>query len=304
MTTAYLRAAFAALLALATGIPDATMAQSAVEDTDGIVVTGEAARVEEIRKEARAFVAAASAPPIDGQLARWNSPLCPHVTGLDDAVASRVAARVRALASQVGAPVDKADCRTNIVITFTPDARELVGTMERKSSRLLEGTSTPDKLAIRTQPGAVRWWYKTITEGADGSQFSGSSAALTGTIDIPSSGEQRFLDTRSSSLIRTKFRVSLRTATVLIDVPASTGYRLNDVADYVGFVLLARVGMTAKLADADSILSLFTRAPEQARGLSDWDRAYLSALYRTPVDRDADKQRGLIANEMVKDIAK
>jgi len=197
-----------------------------------------------------------------------------------------------------GTPVAADKCRSNIVVTFTPDASALLATLERKKSRLLEGTSRDDKAAIRGSSAPVRWWYGTLTEGADGKQMAGESSALLGQNEIPSSGSQNVLGTNSSSLIRTKFRSSIKTV-VVVDVTLSDGHRLSDVADYVAFVALARIRVSERFSGAPSVLGMFGDGAMEG-GLTDWDRAYLAGVYKASVDRPADTQRGQIADAMAK----
>ncbi len=79
---------------------------------------------------------------------------------------------------------------------------------------------------------------------------------------------------------------------------------VGQVADYVALAALADVDLDARTGDAPSILRLFDApAPGAAapEGLTDWDRAFLKALYHTP--QNSRLQRGEIAGHMLRDIA-
>jgi len=40
-------------------------------------------------------------------------------------------------------------------------------------------------------------------------------------------------------------------------------------------------------------------AEQEARGLTDWDMAFLRALYQLPLDRPARRHRGILVRDMV-----
>ena len=81
---------------------------------------------------------------------------------------------------------------------------------------------------------------------------------------------------------------------IVVDVPGVTGVRLNVLADYLAFVALARPALTVGRGNAPSILTLFPVRDDGPAGLSDWDRAYLTALSASPPDRSAKVQQGRI----------
>lgn len=90
---------------------------------DAIIVTGRKSDPKEVSKEAWLFERKIQAEDVGGQLARWNIPICPAVIAVDQKYASYIVDRIRKIAFDVGAPVAKAECRPNIVISFTPDAK-------------------------------------------------------------------------------------------------------------------------------------------------------------------------------------
>lgn len=264
---------------------------------DDIVVTGHRVDPGSVRAEAVTFARTIEATPVDGQVARWNEPLCTSVSGVDAAVAAIVAAKIRAVAAAAGATVGEAGCRANVIVNFTLDARDLVAAMAERRSHLLDAAAVSEHAFVRDSDAPVRWWYATETEGADGTRLMSESVALLGQ-GIPSNGNQQFLGTYSSSLIRSPFRVSLKSVVVIVDAPRATGTKLSDLASYVAFVALARIKAPAPVPATPSILALFTAPATPA--LTQWDAAYLKALYATPVDRTAATQRSQMTVAMVK----
>jgi len=92
---------------------------------------------------------------IDGQYARWKQPVCPHVYGLTQVAAWQIEHRIREVAAQVGAPVDRADsCIPNIGIIFTVQPQASLLSIADKRPFLLQGGS--QKLIVRYPARLVR----------------------------------------------------------------------------------------------------------------------------------------------------
>jgi hypothetical protein len=90
---------------------------------------------------------------------------------------------------------------------------------------------------------------------------------------------------------------------VVIDSSRLQGIHLGQISDYVAMMGLVDGDVDANLEDAPSILRLFTAPPsDPPEGPTEWDRAFLSALYHT--DQRSALQRGQIARTMVDEIAR
>src|SRR5215831_13007765 len=78
--------------------------------------------------------------PIIKQMGRWQTEVCPNVTGLDPNYAELVAHRVAAVAKDVGAPagIPGGKCgEVNVEIVFTPAPQELLTHIARTWPKLL-----------------------------------------------------------------------------------------------------------------------------------------------------------------------
>lgn len=266
-----------------------------------IVVTGKRAPD---RMEIAKVLRAVPAVPVDDQLARWNDPICVRVLGVAADVAAIVSARIEDEARTAGVKVSRAGCRTNIVVSFVHQAGVVLRSMTRRRPGLLTSLPLAERAALLGPDLPVRWWYGYDTRGSDGRAMAmetaalGANASATDAVNLPS----RVGDSYHSSLISTKLRVDLTAATVLVDVDQATGKRLTAVAAYVARVALAPTRVTPATGDVDTILTLFADAATPRGDLTAFDRAYLSALYRLPVDRSAATQRArmgaLIAQQL------
>lgn len=300
MTTRSMTVAAIAMVLWTTPAPAQHDRPEAIDED--IVVTGRSA--DDRRQAARDFVRDVSPPPIDGQFARWQVPLCPAVRGVSTSIARQVSDRVRAAARRTGAPVAGDDCRPNAIIVFTPDARGLLTTMERRQPRLLADMPLADRRAMRTIDRPVLWWTGTQGEGADGNPLTSNSSVALGFgagASIPASDRTRFGDSYRSSIVSTGFRVAIDSAVVLVDVPRSTGYRLDAIADYAAFVILARARPAIPRVGTPTILRLFAdSAEDRPTGLTPADTRYLSSLYAIAPDRAARSQAALIARTVAR----
>jgi hypothetical protein len=133
-------------------------------------------------------------------------------------------------------------------------------------------------------PRAVRWWHVSETVGADGLSLAGdaSRGGLGNAPRVRSNG----------SMLTGNTREDLVQAIVIVDARRVQGAQLAALADYVAFVALAQINPGASTADYPTILNLFNGTQANASGpaaLTQWDQAFLDALYRT--QRNAPSQR-------------
>lgn len=288
--------------AMIVGTPHAAQGQAVDEDEDEeIVVTGTRLGTEPVRDEAIAYVRQVIGRPVDGQYSRWHEPICPKTIGLDDRHSALVVQNIKRIAAEAGAKVGKAACRPNIVVTFTTGAVGLMKTLSKKQPSPFGEVSPVDRKSLIEGNYPVRWWYTTHSEGADGHQITSSSAALLNMQDFPTPRSGKFLDSYYSTLIGSKLHVNMRTVAVVVDIDAASGSTLNALSAYIAMVALVPTKLNSDYSGLPSILALFPlKSGAARRGLSEWDQAYLSSVYKVPADRTARVQRSLIVGQMLK----
>lgn len=286
------------LIGIAFSFP--VLAQSA---NDTITVTGKQFQREEAKAISRAFVRKLSAVPASNQYARWKAPVCPKTIGIAAAADTVIVAKIRAVAEQVGAPLAKPGCRANLVVTFTDNAPALMRVLEKKHPKELGPLDAAEKEALLGDAMPVRWVYATRVEAADGHQMNALSPAINNVVDIPQSGDGGYLGTYYSSLISSKLRVNLTSVGVVVDTRLAEGRKLDAVAAYIAMVGLARIKAAETQTGLPTILQLFSGAADAPQDLTPWDLAYLTALYKVPVDRPAATQQAMIIGEMTKTLA-
>ena len=90
---------------------------------------------------------------------------------------------------------------------------------------------------------------------------------------------------------------------VLVDARATGKVTLAQLTDYIAMVSLAQLDLTVDLGGINSILRLFAQPPPEVPpvALTEWDYAFLHALYRTSYEPV--HQRRDIRARMVRELA-
>ena len=268
---------------------------------EGILVTGTRYSPALARARATEFVDRMGIGAGDRPVARWGDAVCPRVQGLEPRLAAHVERRMRTNAAAAGIHVAPEGCRTNIVVHFTADADRVMNSIAQRSPGHVDTLSPQDREAMLNGDAPVRWVYASETRGRHGMR------AITGgdipTIAIDGGGAGSALGnipsvvSYNSSIVSTQAVRMLTSAIVVIDAGLGDDRPLDSVADYASFVAFAEVRL-GDPAPRGSILSLFDQ-DGRADELTGWDRAFLTALYRIPLDRMGRRHRGLLVRELV-----
>jgi hypothetical protein len=246
----------------------------------------------------------------DESFARWNTPICPLVAGLPRDDGEFVLTRLSEIAASVGAPLDSRQCRANLIILVTPDpVTSLKAWAARAHYQNLFGEAYPAniKMFLETQR-AIRVWYNEQQFAAEtgsvptpGSQIGVLTDSLTHSsssgLDLPGPTFQSHVVTRQEwSAVWT-----ISSVIVVVDADAMKGFKFGQMADYIAMVGLAKFNLDADFGAAPSILRLFQGTDDaKPSSLSDWDAAYLKALYHTR--QSSRLQSELIRQSMLRDI--
>lgn len=291
-----------AALAVAFSSASSTVPPAAAAGDDGpIIVSGQ-----ELRQRVTDFVRGTGVARGDTPAARWVDPVCPKVLGLSENGARAAEARMRDVAVQAGIAVAREPCDSNIVVSFAPDAGAVVREIDRRSPRRLSDLSPSARAELLDGSAPVRWWYVTETRGRhSGSGRVGTAPqAMTNPATHDGSGGGSALTSDvptmlhyENSIISTLTNRVLTSATVVIDQDSVMGMKLDAVAGYAALVAFAEI-RSADFVPDGSILTLFA-ASNPPRGLTPQDMAFLRALYRLPLDREARLHRSLLVGEMI-----
>lgn len=269
-----------------------------------IEVIGQRQSEQEARRDANEFVRRAVAAHGERPIARWVDPVCPKVLGIKPEYAAIVERKLDLIAASADIPVAKGRCKTNIVVAFATDARDVVQRIAKRSPRRIAEVMPPDRNALLTGNAPVRWWYGTQATSSDGEPASGDApVAAAGTAEGGGSALALGVETvqgyGSSSIIRTQVVRALRTATVIIDLTLAEGVSLDAVAAYAAIVAYAEI-RPAKTAPPHSILGLF-ESDARVGNATQWDISFLKATYSIPPARAGWRQRRRLVGKLMND---
>lgn len=276
------RSGFRIVLAVGLAVPVQGLAQDQTQD-DVIVV----ARKPLNKQEATRFVASISTGRVQGQMARFEAPVCPVAIGFKPEVAIEIVARIRKVAKAVGADLAKPGCAGNIALVVTSDGAALVQGMRSTNPDLLAGLDQGDIRRLIEDGGPVRAWSATATVNEDGQRLSRPSSNNPGG---PSS-----LNVKTASIVNPSTKHVIDTATVVIDSTAAAGKTVIQLADYVAMRTLAMTRPVENTAQVSSILTLFDSTAMPMQSVTEVDVAYLKALYAMPGNRRMGYQISQIA---------
>ncbi|MEL6707289.1 MAG: hypothetical protein AAFP79_03320 [Pseudomonadota bacterium] len=262
-------------------------------EPDGDIIVEAPPSKAERKRELRRMISGLFRNPRSGRtVATFLDAPCPEVFGIPDAIGAAIASRIRANAADLG--VNRRDprenCKRNISIIFVgPEKGQAIDWLTDDSD-LLDHLLLYERTRVLNEEGPVRaWTYKNVlsADGFDIPDRNGRSAA-----SLANFANRVIFPTRLSKPIS----VELSGAVVMIERQKAEGKTLEQLADYAtmrAFADLNGLGSEHAYA-APTILTLFEN--EGAPGeLTDFDRAFLSKLYRAPRNSRTNRFYSVIA---------
>jgi len=278
--------------------------------TENVTVTG----IKDIDAAVSKFVGDLTAPTrVAGKLARWERGVCPITVGLRPVMAKFVTGRVKEIAAQVGAPVNREDnCKPNIEIVFTTAPQTLLDNISVMHPYMLgyhDSSAQAAELAAVTHP--IQAWYTTATDDLRGNPQidSGRSGGMTMQMAKPGTGIAGSFGASSTPY----YEMNLSNATarnitggrlgdglssefnhvVVVGEPAKLlDYEMGTVADYIAMLALSQPTSLDSCQELPTILNLLAKdcaMPPKAITLG--DIAYLRAIYKTTATATFQVQR-------------
>jgi len=220
---------------------------------------------------------------LEHQYSRWNKAVCPHVIGLNPVAAHQVESRIRQVAAQVGAKVDRADsCRPNIVIVFSQQPQAALETIAHERWEYVAEANL--RLTIKYP---IQSWYTEMLRTSTGALVW----------DEDHSGE----GCHQISHLNTDCTMEFGFTTAIVDSKAAGGMALTSIADYLALVTLSQTRQNGQCHGVPSIANLMVKgcpAENHVGVLSQLDFAMLSGLYHSRDDWLQVLQRSLILRSM------
>jgi hypothetical protein len=257
----------------------------AAEPSD-ITVNGLYVSPAEQRQAITRFVKRMEVTNETGQAARRDTPYCPAVVGLRDEYVGVILRHLREAAAATRRITEApAGCSPNLAVIFTANGQAVARNIGSRQPQWFDDANVMMRDAFLRSDRPVRWAYSTMLSTSDG---------------VPAM--EAIARHYQSSLVSTQVKLDLTGTLVIIDVNKAEGFPLDAIASYAAMVSFAPVAHNDSLmAATPSVLGMFARsgpriAAEQS--LSDWDRAYLEAVYAMPIDRPWWQQRSALIARM------
>jgi hypothetical protein len=199
----------------------------------------------------------------DGEnVARWNSPICPSISGATPEQGEFIRSRILEIAASVRAPVGRnKKCQPNLLVILTEQPAPLWASWRARSPGMFYEQSQVEIARALETPRPVSAWLNAMVINADGTRGDG----------------YRLVD----SHIKASVSEDISSVILMVNTTATGEATFGQLADYIAMVSLARIDLDADFGDAGSILRVFAKQAEGApQRLTNWDHAFLKALYQ------------------------
>ncbi|MEG3088667.1 hypothetical protein [Sphingomonas sp. PB4P5] len=262
------------------------------DDGRDIVVTGKRRGANETTNEIRAI-----SDMQEGQLPRFETPICPVAIGMPRPHGVIIETRVRQVAGRLKLRVDKAGCKPNLTIVMAENGTAFVNALRRKRPTLFDTMPLHDRMRLLASAGPSWTWQSTAPKRRDGGPVAGA--------DMPGSRSAYTVLNAEMSRLSVPVRQEVDLAFVVIDRRKSVGLTLGQIADYAAMVGLAaiRTDRPAQLGRS-SILTMFddVGAGQAAQPeMTGFDLAYLGGLYSGQSGFSGDRKAALMAQRIDRD---
>lgn len=205
----------------------------------------------------------------DEPIARFEAPVCPGVAGLKREAAEAVVGRMRANAEALGLRLaPDGDCDANVLVVMVDDGAAFLERLNDTRGFLFAELDPHDRRALMNAPGPARVFLRIRDFSRDGMPIYRRENL----VDIPQT--EMWM---AHSKIYTATRRDIHTALVLFDRGSVGDLTLDQLADYATFRAFAQA--LPEPGGQASILTLFEGDGPDPAGLTEFDRAFLNALY-------------------------
>jgi hypothetical protein len=250
--------------------------------------------------------------PTTGNLARWRGGLqsiCPQTVGLAPGYAAFLTARVRALATYVGAPVQSdPQCKSNLQIFFTNDPQQKMDEVTKWAT----GPAFQNRysggarhLIAFKSDHAIQGWYLTTNSG---SQVLTTDVAMVNLNVWPLWPQitQSYVGSPSiysrASGGGSGSGIGIGIVILVVDTTKVAGYTIGTLADYLAMLSLSVAQSPDHCDPLPSILDLMSSScgrRELPTAITAGDLAFLKALYYKNTGLGASLSRFQVQDNMM-----
>jgi hypothetical protein len=246
-----------------------------------------------------------------GNLARWRGgkqSICPVTAGLSAEDNAFVTARLRALAGDVGAPVESnPQCKSNVQILFTDKPQQKMDSVLKWASVYFRNRYSGGmrKLIAYRSDHAIQGWYMTTSGGA---VVLNTDVGLVGLNVLPVWPQitQNYL---GSATLGTRLGggsgsgSGIGIVILVVETTKVADYSIGAISDYLAMLTLSVVQSPDHCDELPSILDLMSSgcaARETPTTITAGDLAFLKALYYKNTGLGPSLSRNQIEDNMLR----
>lgn len=251
------------------------------------------------------------------QLARFEEPVCPIVSGLSAETGAAIERAIKGNIEALGGRVGKPGCAVNAVVMFDDNPMEFVRSSAKSQPEYFSAMTPREFKQFTDRPRPVMSWHVTEIRSRNGEEMGSAdkssqtkkimTATVTEGVNINADVNRQAAATRLYS----NTRQDITMAVAVIDRGRSNGKSVRQLADLATLHLLLDVRQDVESNNPASILSLFDPRPEGSApptALTSFDRGMVEGLYTRrannltagqqfssiakAVERSAERERG------------
>ncbi|MEM6828738.1 MAG: hypothetical protein AAF553_12400 [Pseudomonadota bacterium] len=262
------------------------------------------------KKAINQFIRTVMRPESSDQYARFNTPICPSAIGFSQSVEALIESRIREVAEAAKINLASNKCKPNLHVVLVEYGKDAVRLLRSKARGAFGRMRPYERDQIERGEGPVYNWHAVFPVSSD---TGGNRAVLnsggTGAVGAGAAllGEPAYNAgmTNVKSRLLMPIQQDIAHGVVLIEREAARGLSAIQVADFAAMRgLLNARSNSADLTSVATIMNLFdAEEGDLLPGLSEWDLALLTALYKAPADMNSDRQRSLMSRTFQKVLA-
>ena len=227
------------------------------------------------------------------KIARWQDPVCPYTAGLQPDVATKVSARVKQVAAQIGAPTKDGKCTVNVQIIFAFDPQAVLDEARHHYKNLIGDVYGPSDAEEKTKvTHPIQAWYGTEIKDDWGNRVPSEPCWPKYCIVVSKGGN-----------INDGLQSVFSNVLVVVDLNKVNGQDINAVSDYVAMLALSQSKSFDDCRQLPTITNLMSPGCDdelKAKALTAEDIAYLHGLYKA----GAGDKMNLMESDIEGEIAK
>lgn len=277
----------------------AASAAGAPDDSGNeIVVTGQRekfiADLQDVRSISRDY---------DGQMARFETDICPLVLGLPRALAAAVELRIREIAAEIGGHAARGGCHPNLTVFIADDGHALLSVLKSRQPMLFSTMSTSELSRLDRTTGPVWNWYSVDPKRRDGGPVEHiSELSIDGGAPVPVSDHAYIATNVDMSRLSSPVRLDIMLSFLVIDRRAIDGLKLQQIGDFSAFMGLSMINYAHVTSfHRNSILRVLkdsSGAGALPQEITAFDLAYLRGLYAGSEAESFDRRTAPIASTL------